>query len=70
MASDYTVTSVRQTQAMGATGNLVDMVEASFETIPEGAAGLVRVPRAGSWSDALTAAIVAEVAQLKAVFGG
>ena len=70
MAETYTVTSVRQTQAMGAAGNLVDMVEASFETVPEAASGTVRVPRTGNWSDALTAAIVAEVKQLKAVFGG
>jgi hypothetical protein len=70
VAADYEVTSIRQTQALSAGGNLVDEVEASFVTIPEGASGLVRVPRSGAWSDALTAAIVAEVAQLKAVFTG
>ncbi len=69
MADTYQVTSVRQTQSLGPTGNLVDEVEASFETVPEGATGLVRVPRAGDWSGALIAAVEAEVVQLKAVFG-
>jgi len=68
MATGYQVTSVRQTQSLGATGNLVDEVEASFETLPEGATGLVRVPRSGDWSSALIAAVEAEVVQLKAVF--
>lgn len=69
MAADYTVTSVMQTQALGPTGNLVDQVEATFTTIPEGAQGTVRVNRTGDWSTALIDAIEAEVAQLKAVFG-
>ncbi len=70
MPTDYDVTSVRQTQALGPAGNLVDEVEASFTTKPEGASGVVRVPRTGDWSAALVAAIQAEVAQLKAVYGG
>lgn len=69
MAADYTVVAVSQTQSLGPTGNLVDQVEASFLTVPEGAAGIARVNKQGDWSAALIAAIEAEVAQLKAVFG-
>ena len=69
MAADYNVVAVTQTQALGPTGNLVDQVEASFVTVPEGATGIARVPKSGDWSTALVAAIEAEVAQLKAVFG-
>ena len=69
MATDYTVTSVMQTQSLGPTGNLQDEVEATFSTIPEGAQGTVRVKRTGDWSTALIAAIEDEVAQLKSVFG-
>lgn len=70
MATDYEITSLRQTQSIGASGQLVDEVEATFSTVPEGAAGLVRVPKAGDWSTALTQAIQAEVQQLKAVYAG
>ncbi len=69
MAKTYTVVAVLQTQSLGASGQLVDEVEASFVTVPEGANGVVRVKRAGDWSAALIAAIEAEVTQLKAVFG-
>jgi len=69
VAATYTVTSVMQTQSLGSSGNLVDEVEASFVTVPEGATGVVRVKRSGDWSTALIAAIEAEVAQLKSVFG-
>lgn len=69
MAGDYQVQAVTQTQALGPTGNLIDQVEASFVTIPENAQGIARVNKTGDWAGALTAAIEAEVAQLKAVFG-
>lgn len=69
MAADYTVLAVSQTQTLGSSGQLVDQVEASFQTVPEGATGTARVNKSGDWSTALVAAIEAEVAQLKAVFG-
>lgn len=69
MAADYQVLAVSQTQALGPSGNLVDQVEASFVTVPEGANGIARVNKSGDWEVALIAAIEAEVAKLKAVFG-
>lgn len=70
MAADYTVDAIRSTQQIGANGQLVDYVEASFTTVPENATGTVSVPKVGDWSAALTAAIQADVASLKSVFAG
>lgn len=67
--ADYTVDMIRTTQQIGAAGQLLDYVEASFTTIPENASGQASVPKVGDWADALTAEIVREVAQIKAVFG-
>lgn len=67
MAATYRVLSVGATQELGPTGNLIDVMEAQFETIPEGGTGSVRVPKTANWQEAMTAAIEREAAALHAV---
>lgn len=58
MANGYLITSVGISQELGPTGNLVDVVVATWETVPEGGSGTVSVPRSGDWESALEAAVI------------
>lgn len=69
MATSYTITSVRQTNEISATGQLVDVVEATFEVAGGVGSGVVRVPKTGDWETALREQIEAEAAMMTSLLG-
>lgn len=69
MSATYTITSVRQTNELNATGNLVDVVEATFEVAGGVGTGTVRVPKTGDWEAALRAQIEQEAAMMTSLLG-
>jgi len=69
VADTYKILSVGASQELGPTGNLVDVIEAAFETIPAGGTGTVRVPKDAGWQQAVEAAVAAEAAAMLALLG-
>ena len=70
MADTYTILSVGATQELGPTGNLADVMEVQFETIPPGGTGTVRVPKTAGWREAMEAAVAKEAADMLALLQG
>lgn len=67
MAETYTILSVAGTQELGPSGNLVDVMEVQFETIPQGGTGSLRVPKTAGWREAAEAAVASEAADMLAL---
>ncbi len=67
MAADFTVTSVNQSQEIGSTGNLVDVVIITFELAGAAGSGEVRVPLADDWQAAAEAALREKTAAMLAL---
>lgn len=67
MASDYTVTTQRQSQTLDAQGQVQPVMVVTFQTVPEGVVGSIDVPLAQYNEDTVRSLIEARVAQIRAV---
>lgn len=67
MAADYEVVAQQQVPVQSSAGALVDYMQVTFSTIPEGISGSVRIPLADYNAAAVAALIEPQVAEIKAV---
>lgn len=67
--ADYTITNVRQTSELSPTGQLQDVVEATYELAGGAGTGTVRVPKTGNWADALQAQVATEAEAMAGLLG-
>lgn len=67
--ADYTITNVRQTSELSPTGQLQDVVEATYELAGGAGTGTVRVPKTGDWAAALQDQIAAEAESMASLLG-
>lgn len=67
MANGYTVTSQAQTQELGASGNLVDVVQVTAVSEPEEFEVMVRVPLVAGWPDTARALIEQRLAEMRSL---
>lgn len=63
----FTVTNIVQTQRLGATGNLEDVVEVFYQSEDGSNAGSIVVPLDASWSSAAETQLKARWAELNAL---
>lgn len=69
MPAGYEITSQGQTQELGANGNLVDVVQVTAASVPEGYEVQVRVPLGPGWPDAARALIEQRLAEMRSLAG-
>lgn len=67
MANGYHVTSQAQTQELGPSGNLVDVVQVVAVSDPEEFEVTVRVPLRAGWPDEARALIDARLAEMRSL---
>lgn len=67
MPDGYTVVSQGQTQELGPTGNLVDVVQVSAVSVPEEYEVTVRVPLRDGWPNAARALIEQRLAEMRSL---
>ncbi len=67
MAQDYEVTAQQQVPVQSSSGALVDYMQVTYATIPEGVSGTVRVPLSDYNAASVAALIEPQVAKIKAV---
>jgi hypothetical protein len=65
-----TVVAQSQVQEVGVVGDLIDVMQVSFETSPELFVGAVRVPLASGWPDVASQAIDQLATQMQNVVAG
>lgn len=64
----YTITAAIATQELDASGRLVDVMEATGVTTPNGAAFVVRTAKTPGWRDRIRELAAAEAAELESLF--
>lgn len=69
MPNGYTITSQGQTQELGPSGNLVDMVQVTAVSVPEEYEISVRVPLQAGWPDVARAQIEQRLAEMRSLAG-
>lgn len=67
MASDWRVTGQRQSTVLNGNGQFSDVMEVSFQTIPEGIDGKISVPLNVYSEDSVRTAIDTLAARMKSV---
>ena len=69
MAADYTVVAQQQVPVQQSSGALIDYMQITFTTVPEGISGSVRVALDDYSAASVAALIEPQVAKIKAVQG-
>lgn len=67
MPDGYTVTSQAQTQELGPSGNLVDVVQVTAVSVPEEYEVQVRVPLRAGWPDAARTLIERRLGEMRSL---
>jgi hypothetical protein len=67
MADGYNVTSQGQTQELGQTGNLIDVIQVTAVSVPEEYEVVVRVPLKTGWPDVARRQIEARLAEMRSL---
>lgn len=67
MPDGYRIVSQAQTQELGPSGNLVDMVQVVAISEPEDYEVMARVPLRGGWPDAARAEIESRLAEMRSL---
>jgi len=67
MPADYNVTSQAQTQELGPSGNLIDVVQVTAVSVPEEFEVQVRIPLRTGWPDDARALIEQRLAEMRSL---
>jgi hypothetical protein len=69
MAAGYTIVSQAQSQELGPSGNLLDIVQVTAVSVPEEYEVTVRVPLRAGWPDVARAELEQRLAEMRSLVG-